>query len=184
MGARYPLRMGVSILATDWSLDPDDDDETSQSGNKPDPVRAQLKKLEKQNQELQTKLAAAEAASRKSTIKDVLTEKKLNTKLAGLIPSSVDATPEAIEKWLEDYKDLFTMPEPKTEEPDPDAGTVDPQEMDLATVAAFNRMSKASAGATPPGKPGDLIQKLMSPDLTQEELLKMIDDAGGGFGTG
>lgn len=176
--------MGVFILATEWSLDPDDDDETSQSGNKPDPVRAQLKKLERQNQELQTKLAAAEAASRKSTIKDVLAEKKLNTKLAGLIPSSVEATPEAIEKWLEDYGDLFIKPESKPEDPDPDAGTADPQEQDLALVAAFNRMSKASAGATPPGKPGDLIQKIMSPDLTQDELIKMIEDAGGGFGTG
>lgn len=177
--------MGVFVLSNDWSLDDDDDD--SGNSNKPDPVRAQLKKLEKDNKELVAKLAEAQKAQRKSTIKDVLTEKKLNPKLAGLIPSDVEPTTDAIEKWLADYADLFTKPEVQgTSDDDSDAsGDPDAQaEADVQMVNAFARMAQASAGATPPGKPGDLLKKILSPDLKEEDLLKMINDAGGGFGTG
>lgn len=186
VGARNSTTNGCFILATNWSLD-DDDDEQDQSNNKPDPVRAQLKKLEADNKKLMTELNAAKAVSRKSTIKDVLTEKKLNPKLAGLIPTDIDATPDAIDKWLDEYSDLFPKASSKsTDDDDSDAsGDVDVDDLEQEVViAAHNRMAKATTSSTPPGKPGDILRKVLSKDLKPEELLQMIEDAGGGFGTG
>lgn len=178
--------MGVFVLSNDWSLDDDDDlDQDQGNSGKPDPVRAQLKKLDKENKELRQKYEAAVKAQRTSTIKDVLTAKKMPAKLANLIPSDVEPTTDAIEKWLADYADLFTKPQDQGNDDSDASGDVDAQaQADVEMVNAFARMAQASAGATPPGKPGDLLKKIMSPDLKEEELLGMITAAGGGFGTG
>jgi hypothetical protein len=177
-------------LTNPWQND--DDDNQQQQGK--DPVRAQLKQLEKQNKDLMEKLAAAEKANRANTIRDVLTEKKLNPKLAKLVPSDVAATPDAIAEWLKDFEDLF--PAPKGDARD-DAGSsgdtnnggdVDPEEQDqayLETLNAMTRLASATSGGKAPGGKGeDLMRQILDPKLERETLVKLIEQHGGGVGMG
>lgn len=185
VGARNYTELGVIQLAN-WQLDDDDDDNTGTQPQGKDPVRAQLKLLEKQNKDLLDKLTAAEAKSRAATVKDVLSGKSLNPKLAGLIPSSVDATAEAIEAWVNEYGDLFVKPgtpapNESTDETSPQPDEIDQDYVDL--LNAMTRMSKTTAGAqAPASKPMEILKKIQDPNLKEEELRQMIIDAGGGYG--
>lgn len=179
------------FVLTNWQTDNDDNDNDDQGQGK-DPVRARNKQLEKQNKDLMEQLAKANATARVSTVKDVLAEKKMPAKLAALIPSTVDATPEAIAAWLEEYKDLFPAPTAneagKTGETDNGEGEKSGDEQDEEYVAAVNaatRMAQVTNGAKiPDSKPADLMRQLADPTLTQEGLLKLIERHGGGVGVG
>jgi len=171
-----------------WQLDDNDND--GQQGK--DPVRAQLKRLEKELKDERELRVKAEALARTSTIKDLLTEKKLSPKLAKLIPANVETTPEALETWLTEYGDLFVKPvTPPANNNDGDGSensSGQPDDVtndDEAVVNAFNRIAKANSGVTPPNsKPGELLNQILSKDLKEEDLLALITSHGGGVGSG
>ncbi len=193
---RAILTTNGCINLTTWQLDDDDDDQGQQQQQQgqqqgKDPVRARLKQLEKENRDLLEKVTRAEAAQRTTSLKEILAGKKRNPKLATLIPSNVDSTPEAIEAWLKDYADLFpAQASPQTPDDDgsDDTGDNNPGDMDQQYVDTINAMARMAAAsnnaAAPKTKPEDLYRKIIDPDLKHDDLVKLIQAHGGGVGMG
>lgn len=178
----------------DFNSDDDDDDDQQQTQTQSgkDPVRAQLRKLEKENKALQEQLAKAAQQVRETAITGVLTAKKLPAKVAKLIPADVEATEEAVSKWLGDYSDLFTPQSDTTTQPANTDGQPTPEgegaagDQALANLQnVYGRMAEVTQGASAPtGKDADLMRALVDPNLTPDALMKMIHAAGGGVGSG
>lgn len=159
----------------------DDDPNSNPDGKQTNPVRDRLRKLEKENKELKEQHAEAMKQLRQTNIANVLTDKvKDPAKVARLIPADVDSTAEAIEKWLADYADVFAVV--PAEDPAPE-GDGEPPEPD-ANADAMGRIGKATQSGATPTKQADMAAKLADPNLTRDELIKLIEAAGGGYGSG
>lgn len=158
--------------------DEDDTDAKPPAKKAPAGLRQHVKKLEEENANYRTRLSELETAHRRNTVDRLIGEKGLPPKLAALIPADVEATAEAVGKWLEDYQDLFA---PKA--PEPPGGDSGGAELD-DYGAEFGRMNRALAGSATPSAGGDLMAELKSKSLTPERLLELVESAGGGYGSG
>ena len=100
-------------MATNY--DDTDDDLDFEDG--PQDVVKQLRKvnrtLEKRLKELESEASNFKSQTRQRTVKDVLTSKGINPKVAALIPQDIEPTEEAVSGWLDEYGDVFGV---KTEE--------------------------------------------------------------------
>lgn len=167
-------------MANMWDA-ADDDNESGNGG-----LREYVKKLEKENKEFSRQLAELSKTNRQRTIAEVLGEKKLDKRIAALIPADVESTPDAVSKWLEDYGSLFVNASTPAEEPAKPAATeaVDNPEFDVdpAVSGAMGAISKATAAASAPGA-DDLMARVMAAK-SREELESLINAAGGGYGMG
>lgn len=157
-----------------------DNNQPNDDGQKPNPLREHARQLEKQNKELEKKLKELQAQLRKNTVETVLKAKGYSPKTAALIPESVEPTEDAIAKWLEEYADIL-RPLETNESSTGESGAGEEVEQDAQTMS---RISRATNVAQPSGAIADLQARLMSPDLTREELLAMVHKAGGGIGSG
>lgn len=173
-------------MANQWNQpddDFDDDLDESQDPKKPNPLRDRMRKLEKENKELKEANEKLSSASRKSSVKELLAEAKVKhaSKVAGLVPADVEATAEAVKKWLDDFSDVFSI---ETEEAG-EGESSDEQTPEQAEQAEkMARIGKVTAATSTPGKEADLLRELSSKDLKPERLLEIIEKAGGGRGIG
>ena len=169
--------------------DEDEDDAQDQRADGPQGLRAHLKTLEKQvkelakaNAELQKQNAELGTKARSSTLEDILRSKKVDptvsAKIVRLIPDSVEATDEAVTKWLDDYKDILPVAKPAVDptaqkrEPAADdnqlledshrfdEGEGDDDDELAAMRAVFEQTQRAVAGATPGGQRQDVESRL------------------------
>jgi hypothetical protein len=94
-------------MSNQWD-DDDDDDYTAPEVNN-DLVK-QLRKANKQKEkelaELKANFENLNKAQRERAIKDVLTSRGINSKIAAFIPSDIDASEDAVSRWLDDYADV------------------------------------------------------------------------------
>ena len=85
--------------------------------DQPQDVVQQLRKvnrtLEKRLKELEQEANTLKTQTRQRTVKDVLTQKGINPKVAAFIPQDIEITEDAISGWLDEYGDVFGI---KTEE--------------------------------------------------------------------
>lgn len=99
-------------MATNYDEDDDFDFEDG-----PQDVVKQLRKvnrtLEKRLKELEAEANTYKTQTRQRTVKDVLTSKGVNPKVAALIPQDIEPTEEAVSGWLNEWGDVFGV---KTEE--------------------------------------------------------------------
>ena len=142
----------------------DDDDFTEDSSN--DLVK-QLRKASKQKDkelnELRSQFESLSKGQRDRTIKDALTSRGINPKIASFIPQDIDPTEESVSKWLEDYADVFGIETSQTQTPN-----VNP-----ADAAAYKRMTNSADSGASPEHNGDIMQKLMNAN-SKEELDDVI----------
>lgn len=91
---------------TDYTIEQDSDSDLVRD------LRAQLKNKLAENKSLKSENDTFKASSRANSVADVLKESGLSPKLAKLIPPNVEATKEAIAKWVqdEDLGDVFNIP--------------------------------------------------------------------------
>jgi hypothetical protein len=136
----------------------------------PKDLRKQLAKEKKEKQELLDRLASLEKQERSRTVSDLLSEKGLPTKLAGLIPDSATESRESVEAWLTEYADVFGSVPPSNGAPDPDEGKHDDMR------AASQRIANATAGGTAASRPEDLEAR-MKAATTLDELNAIIRSA-------
>ena len=130
-------------------FDDDDDDEPTRSSDPladlPEPARKAMRRQAKQLKEATDALAKYQARERTASIAEVLTEKGLPAKVANLLPSDLEPTPDAVSKWLEDYADVFGV----KQEGDSQSGSSQPPagltESDLGALDQIQSFNAGSA---------------------------------------
>lgn len=170
-------------MSSQWDFDDDERDTTTEGGKPKGGMREYIKQLQAENAQLKTDLAEANEKARAASLAHVMAEKKLPSKVAKLLPKDIDPSPEAIDKWLEEYGDVFNLKPAETTPEDTDQGEPDSPE-DEGYRLQMDQVSRMSNGSLPPAKERDLLGKLNSRDLSREDLVALITQQGGGFGSG
>lgn len=93
-----------------------DDEQGDEYDDGPQPVRQVLKQREKELRELKAALkeqaaqiAEFQTQTRGQTLNSLLAAKGVDSKVSGLIPSSVEATEASVTAWLEQYGDVLNI---------------------------------------------------------------------------
>jgi hypothetical protein len=149
------------------NYDYEDEDDITQDDSPNDLVK-QLRKASKQKDkelaELRSQFDSLSKGQRDRTIKDALTSRGINPKIASFIPQDIDPTEESVSKWLEDYADVFGIETSQTQA----TPNVNP-----ADAAAYKRMTNSADSGASPEHNGDIMQKLMNAN-SKEELDDVI----------
>lgn len=119
---------------------------------------------EKRIRELEDELGSLRSAQRENLIKNVLSEKGVNPKIAAFIPSTLETSPEALSAWIEEYADVFGV---KTAV---DTDTKQ-QSQDLA---ALRQIDAVTSGALSPDRQEDMFLRLNQAG-SAEEIIDMIN---------
>lgn len=137
-------------MATNYEYDDEDDD----FGNEPQDVVKQLRKvnrtLEKRLKELETEATTLKTQTRQRTVKDVLSAKGINPKVAAFIPQDIDTTEEAVSAWLTEYGDVFGVQTPEE------------TQAKTATTDAQRRIQNVMESGTPPGVDEDALARILN----------------------
>jgi hypothetical protein len=146
-------------MATNYDEDDDFDFEDG-----PQDVVKQLRKvnrtLEKRLKELEQEANQAKAQNRQRTVKDVLTSKGVNPKIAAFIPQDLDATEEAVNNWLNEYGDVFGL---KTDgEQDNAPANVNP------ALAAQKRINDVVSSSQAPAFDEDVAARIANAKSAEE----------------
>lgn len=139
-------------MATNYNEYDDEDD----FSDEPQDVLKQLRKvnrtLDKRAKELEQELSSLKTQSRQRTVKDVLSAKGINPKVAAFIPQDIETTEEAVSAWLNEYGDVFGV------QP---AGETQSKVSDPALVAQ-RRINEVIASGTPPQVDEDALAKILN----------------------
>jgi predicted RNase H-like nuclease (RuvC/YqgF family) len=137
-------------MATNYEYDDEDDD----FGNEPQDVVKQLRKvnrtLEKRLKELEVEATTLKTQTRQRTVKDVLSAKGINPKVAAFIPQDIDTTEEAVSAWLTEYGDVFGVQ------------TSEETQAKTATSDAQRRIQNVMESGTPPGVDEDSLARILN----------------------
>lgn len=150
-------------------------------------LRAQLEAALAENKKLADQLAKAQDQARQATVSQVLAAKGVSPKVAKLLPTDVEPTAEAIEKWLGDYEDLFAVRKPEDAQTPETQQQTETEELDPAEAVfaeMMQKMGQATNSGKAPGRDADLLSVLNDKSLTQDKLLELIHAQGGGAGVG
>ncbi len=156
-----------TVWVDDADDDGNDDGGTPQGapqGQLPKQARAHLRSVEKERDELKQQLAEYKAGARKSTVKSVIEAKGYDPRIAAFLPNEVEASEDAVTKWLGEFADLFAVKNNQSNEGAPAVDAVAPED-----VAAMRGLSAVTGTAQPVTKPQDLIAMIQSAD-TPEKL--------------
>jgi hypothetical protein len=93
-------------MATNYEYDDEDDDFETESTDVVKQLRKVNRTLEKRLKELEAEASSLKTQTRQRTVKDVLTAKNVNPKIAAFIPQDIEGE-EAITTWLNEYGDVF-----------------------------------------------------------------------------
>lgn len=168
---------------SNWNLDLDDDDDDGKSSqqNMPKGLRQHLKKLEDDNKAMMDELGKYRSAARRGTIEEILAEKKMNPKIARLVPTDLDATKDNVEKWLTDNADVFTPQAPPPDDGEGELEDEDPYVLEREQYSRRNRVE--AAGTSKVDRNTDKVSRIQS-FKTRDELDAYITQNGGGYGRG
>lgn len=155
-------------MSNQWDED-DDDDYTAPEVNN-DLVK-QLRKANKQKEkelaELKANFENLNKAQRERAIKDVLSSRGVNSKIAAFIPGDIEASEDAVSRWLDDYADVFGFEKPQQATPN-----VDPKQ-----AAQYQKMTQVSEQTLAPDAGEDIMRRLMNAN-SKEELDAVIRESG------
>lgn len=151
--------------------DDDDDDEQEEQRSQDSTAMRELRKADrakaKRIAELEAQLTSLSGAARERTVGEVLQARNLNPKIASFIPADVEATEEAVGKWLDEYGDVFgaaTKGAPSEEE-------------EQETLAQLRQIDSMASGLNIPSGVGDLATRIASVN-SKEELDALIFGGG------
>lgn len=153
-------------------------------------LRKQLEQTLERLKVLETENSALKTQTRQTAVSALLTEKKYNPKVAKLIPDSVQPTAEAVQAWLDEYGDVFNIAKDESSgSSDGSSGTGasasdEDSEAAMEYIQTMRQMGNVNGGLLPPERARELMAKLSSPDLTQDGLIALINQHGGGSGMG
>lgn len=121
-------------------------------------LREQIKALSADNKRLAGDLENFQQEKRAASLSELISAKGLNPKVAKLIPPGLEG--DAVTAWLEDYADVFGVPQPEAESAARKVAQED--------VEAAGRMKALAEGGISPTKVQDLEQRLRSADSTDD----------------
>lgn len=119
---------------------------------------------EKRIRELEDELGSLRSSQRESVIKSVLSEKGVNPKIAAFIPSTLEASSDAVSAWIEEYGDVFGYKA---------ANDTDTQQQ-VPDLSALRQIDAVTSGALSPDRQEDLFLKLNQAG-SAEEIIDMIN---------
>ena len=146
----------------------DDDFENNDSNDLVKQLRKATKAKDKELAELKAQYESLAKSNRERAIKDALTSRGVNSKIAAFIPQDIDPTEESVSKWLSDYADVFGVQQAEAQA----APNVDPRQ-----AAAYQRMTNAVEQGVTPEFQAQVHQKLMNAQ-SREELDEIIRSSG------
>lgn len=123
-------------------------------------LRRDLKVAQKRNKELESSYAELSKSQKERIIKDVLTSRGVNPKIADIIPSNVEVNPDSVNAWLDSMSDALNLA--KEDKP-----TIAPQD-----VNAIKKMDAALAGAD--ASTVDSIEALIAGAESEADILSLI----------
>lgn len=124
-------------------------------------LRKALKAEQKRNKELESTLGDLTKSQKERILKDVLTSRGVNPKIAQFIPSDIEASEDAIGTWLDNNGDVFgytPSEKPKVAQQD---------------IAAMQRMDSALTGAETPASSDDLVNRIANAG-SEDEILSIL----------
>ena len=124
-------------------------------------LRKQLNAEKRKNKELEAKTGELTKAQKERILKDVLTSKGVNHKIAQFIPQDIEASEDAINAWLDANGDVFGY----TPTPKPAVNQDD--------IAAMQKMDSVLTGAETPSSSNDLENRLANAN-SEEEILSIL----------
>lgn len=125
----------------------------------PKKLRAKIKELQKENEDLNQRFESLNKETRKRTLTEALESRGLNPKIAAFVPSDVEG--EALDEWLGEYGDVFGGQQA--------AGAVEPQE-----AAAVRQMDAAESGAPSNApSPQDILESIQNAE-NMDELMGIL----------
>lgn len=139
-------------MATNY--DDDDFDEDFEPQDVVKQLRRVNKTLEKRLKELEVEATTLKNQTRQRTVKDVLTAKGINPKVAAFIPQDLDASEEAVNNWLNEYGDVFGVNQ--------DTTNGESQASKDPALQAQKRINDVVSTGTPPGVDEDSMAKILN----------------------
>jgi len=142
----------------------EDEYDNEEHENAPADLRRALKKAQKEREAIEAELQKMRSELRSRSVKDVLEQKGVPSKLAKLIPSDID-TPEQIDAWLSEYADVFGVQLKQQESAQP---TVDEE-----TIRDNQRINNVTSTAQNPSGELNAHQKVLAAK-SKEELDQLL----------
>ena len=136
-------------MATNYEYDDEDDDFETESTDVVKQLRKVNRTLEKRLKELEAEANSLKTQTRQRTVKDVLTAKNVNPKIAAFIPQDIEGE-EAITTWLNEYGDVFGIQQEKEAAPE------------SPEVTAQKRIANTINSAQAPQIDEDALAKILS----------------------
>ena len=145
-----------------WDDDDEEDDVQDQFvGTDTDLVkklRKALKAEQKRAKELESTLGELSKTQRERVLKDVLTSKGVNMKVAKFIPTDIEASEEAINSWLDQNGDVFGF-------------TVEPkQPVAERDIASLRQIDSVTQNALAPERADEMLMKIDNAESADELL--------------
>ena len=148
-----------------WADDEDDEETTTpvfeSDSDLVKRLRKQLKAEQRRNKDLETSYGELTKAQKERILKDVLTSKGVNQKIAQFIPSDIEASEDAISNWLDANGDVFGY----TPAPKPAVNQSD--------IAAMQKMDSVLTGAETPAASDDFANRIANAG-SEEEILSIL----------
>jgi hypothetical protein len=147
-----------------WDDEEDDDTPTGEFQSDSALVkqlRKQLKAEQRRLKELETSYGELTKAQKERILKDVLSSKGVNQKIAQFIPADIEASEDAISSWLDANGDVFGYtPAPKP--------VINQQD-----IASMQKMDAVLTNAETPATSDDLQNRIANA-TSEEEILSIL----------
>jgi len=124
-------------------------------------LRKALKAEQRRNKELETSYGELTKAQKERILKDVLSSKGVNQKIAQFIPSDIEASEDAISAWLDANGDIFGYQ------------PVEKSEVNKDDIASMQKMDSVLSGAETSASSDDLINRIAGA-TTEEEIYSIL----------
>jgi hypothetical protein len=124
-------------------------------------LRKALKAEQRRNKELETSYGELTKAQKERILKDVLTSKGVNQKIAQFIPSDIEASEDAISAWLDNNGDVFGYT--PSEKP----------AVNQDDINSLRKMDSVLTGAETSAASDDLMNRIAGAN-SEEEILSIL----------
>lgn len=124
-------------------------------------LRKQLKAEKRRTKELEAKTGELTKAQKERILKDVLTSKGVNQKIAQFIPEDIEASEDAISAWLDANGDVFgyqPSEKPKVNQED---------------ISSMQKMDAVLTGAETPAFSDDVANRIANA-ASEEEVISIL----------